>query len=215
MTTNGNAEQFIPERVDAGVGIAAFVREPAPEHGLLMAGSTHASQPHPAVDFSVHCFGEFRLWRAGQRVMLPRAQKTVPILRYLILRQDKPITREALLELGWPDEPTASAAARLNTTLSVLRKALASELDDEPEGSSILHDEGVYRLNPDLRLQVDVAEFDAWYTQSLVYERSGRLAEAVLTYRAAIELYRGPIALGDCYDHWLLIERERLASTYF
>lgn len=195
--------------------LTTAIRELIPRRDLVVAPAPLQAYGDEAADFTVHCFGEFRLLRHGRRVVLPRASKTAAILRYLVLRRSRPVARETLLELIWPDEQPGAAAASLNTTLSVLRKALAAELGAEPGGGSIVYSDGAYTLNPALRLHVDVAEFDAWCARGLASEQACYPEDAVGAYRAAIALYTGELAIGDSYDSWLLIERERLAGAYF
>ncbi|NTU80476.1 MAG: hypothetical protein HGA45_14035 [Chloroflexales bacterium] len=122
------------------------------------------------------------------------------ILRYLVLRRDRPIARETLLELCWPDEQPGSAASCLNTTLSVLRKALAAELGAEPGRGAILYDDGAYALNSALRLDIDVAEFDSWCALGLTSEQARCYDDAHSAYQAAIDLYTGDLAIGEWYD---------------
>lgn len=195
--------------------LTTAISERITPRSLVVAPVPLQAHGDEAADFTVHCFGEFQLRYHGRRVMLPRAPKTASILRYLVLRRSRPVTRETLLELIWPDEQVGAAAASLHTTLSVLRKALAAELGAEPGGGSIVYSDGAYALNPALHLQVDVAAFDAWCARGLASEQACCYDDAIGAYRVAIELYAGELVIGDCYDSWLLIERQRLACAYF
>lgn len=172
------------------------------------------AEPHRAADFDIFCFGAFAVYHGGAYLPLPRNHKTAVVLRYLVLRQHHRVSREVLIELCWPDDSPKAAGNSLNTTISVLRKTLAAALDGDGLGSLIVYDEAQYYLNPALHLRVDVAEFDDCHKRGLAHEQAGRLDAALAAYRDAVGLYRGDLVLGDAYDDWLIIERERLVSTY-
>ena len=165
-------------------------------------------------DFDVCCLGLFALYHRGRRVSLPRNRKAEALLKYLVMHRERPVSRDVLMKLGWPDAGRAAAANDLNTTISVVRSNLAGALDRQLEGSPILFEDGHYRLNPALILHVDVAEFDACYRRGLACERHGQISDAMEAYQAAVALYHGDLLMGDLYDDWTIIERERLSSTF-
>lgn len=184
-------------------------------HGLP-AGAPTAGGParRPQADFDVCCLGLFAIYHKGIRVSLPRNRKAEALLKYLVMHRDRPVSRDVLMKLGWPDAGRTAAGNDLNTTISVLRSSLVGVLDRQLEGSPILFEDGHYRLNPGLILDVDVAEFDACYRRGLACERHGQIADAMEAYQAAVALYHGDLLMGDLYDDWTIIERERLASTF-
>lgn len=172
----------------------------------------HSTSAPP--DFEIRCLGQLTVSRNGQPLTLPRNRKAELVLKYLVMYGDRPVSRDVLMELGWPGIAPDAAANNLNTTISLLRSTLARALDTPLPGTPILHEDGSYSFNPALKLQIDVAEFDRWYARGRTAERTGATAEAMTAYQAALDLYHGDLLLGDLEDDRTLIERERLASTF-
>lgn len=168
----------------------------------------------PEVDFVIRCLGSFAVYHNGQPISFPRNRKADVVLKYLVLHRDRPVSRDALMELGWPDAGLDVAGNNLNTTISIVRSSLARALERQIQGSPILCEDGHYCLNPVLTLSVDVAEFDACWKRGLACERDGRVGEAMEAYQAAVALYHGDLLMGDLYDDRIVIERERLATTF-
>jgi DNA-binding SARP family transcriptional activator len=178
--------------------------------------SIDAEQPasHAAVDFQIRCLGQLAVYRHGRQLALPRNRKAELILKYLVMYRDRPVARDVLMELGWPELAPDAAANNLNTTISLLRNTLAKALDAAIPGTPIVHEDGAYSLNPALNLQIDIAEFDRCYAQGRAHERAGALPDAMACYQAALDLYQGDLLLGDLIDDRTVIERERLTSTF-
>lgn len=168
----------------------------------------------PAVDFEIRCLGQLAVYRHGQQLALPRNRKAELVLKCLVMYRDRPVTRDVLMELGWPGTPPDAAANNLNTTISLLRNTLARALDAPIQGTPILHEDGAYSINPALSLQIDVAEFDRCYAEGRAHERAGATDQAMHAYQTALTLYQGDLLLGDLEDDRTVIERERLASTF-
>ena len=51
-------------------------------------------------------FGKFNVWRRGEELHAPDAGKERELLSYLITRRDRPIARELIASLLWPETPT-------------------------------------------------------------------------------------------------------------
>jgi DNA-binding SARP family transcriptional activator/tetratricopeptide (TPR) repeat protein len=141
----------------------------------------------------IHLFGGFRLSFDGQPLSGFNSSRLQSLLAYLILHQDAPLPRQRLACLLWPD--TSEEQARTNTrkTLHFLRR----NLPDIDVFLSCEHSALWWR--PDAPLAFDVAEFKA--------------AIASENLERAVSLYAGDL-LPDCYDEWVVDERERLRLNY-
>lgn len=184
-------------------------------------GAVHAPQYPGAsapssvrIDFDVQCLGMFAISHDGRRVTFPRNRKVEGVLKYLVMHHHRPVSRDVLMRLGWPGANREAAANDLNTTVSVLRSSLNKVLERAVQGSPILFQDDHYRLNPELSIRIDVAEFDAHCSRGRDHERRGWTHKAMADYQAAVSIYRGDLLMGDLYDDWTIIERERLASTF-
>ena len=111
-----------------------------------------------------------------------RTNKVRALLIYLVVEaiHDPAImhNREVLMELLWPGLPLKSAQDNLRQTLYQLRKMIPTQVTGD--GQSPIHFVVSNRLsvglNPDYRLDLDVAEFSQYLVQN-------RLEEAVALYR--------------------------------
>ncbi|NTU80161.1 MAG: transcriptional activator domain-containing protein, partial [Chloroflexales bacterium] len=129
---------------------------------------------------------------------LPMARRQLRALLYRLAVELKPVPREQLGFLLWPDLPEHAARRNLTVLLSQLRQAL-------PPTILVSGSAGI-ALDPAL-VQVDTAIAAALATAGL---RQGRLDQLA----AAAELYRGPfldgVALPDAeeFESWITRERQ-------
>jgi DNA-binding SARP family transcriptional activator/tetratricopeptide (TPR) repeat protein len=130
---------------------------------------------------------------AGARVTL-RTRKHVALLYFLAHHAGRPVAREQVVELLWSEDAPQRAKHSLSQSVSLINKALGSEVILQAGRDRLLLAEGTLRL--------DVAEFE-----HLVAE--GRMDEA----RA---LWHGPLFEGlwlrraPQFEEWLGKERARL-----
>ena len=141
----------------------------------------------------IHLLGGFRLFSDGQLLDGFNSARLQSLLAYLVLRRDGPQSRQRLALLFWPD--TSEDQARTNTRKSIhfLRQAL-------PDPAVFLSDDRTaLQWRRDAPFSLDVAEFEA--------------AVAAGDYERAAGLYPGDL-LPECYDDWVVDDRERLRQTY-
>lgn len=121
----------------------------------------------------------------------------MPLLAYLLLHRDEPVSRQKLAFTLWPDEAEESARANLRRHLHHLKRALPLTTPDTPW---LLVDPQTARWNPHAEYWLDVAEFE-------------RLCATPETHQQAVELYAGDL-LADCYEDWLYYPREIYRNLY-
>lgn len=80
------------------------------------------------ITYEINLFGAVEVTCAGQAVTGFRSQKTLVLLAYLIL-EDRPITRDYVAGLLWPDIPHNEAMGRLRRTLHNLTTLLPGCLE--------------------------------------------------------------------------------------
>jgi two-component SAPR family response regulator len=114
----------------------------------------------------------------------------------LFFALDRPVvTRSDICHAFWPELNADQAVNVFHVTKRRLHKALNLDV--------LVHEDGYYRINPDLPLYYDVLDF----VQMLVKGREETNAAQVEAWQKAIELYRGPFLQGHD-DAW--IQRRRL-----
>jgi DNA-binding SARP family transcriptional activator len=174
-------------------------------------GETRAAAPRPAgPTLAVHLLGRFRVSLDGVAVDDWPSGRGRSLFKYLLTHRDPWPQREVLMEVFWPDSPPAAARNSLHVAVHGLRRALRAAADVPVV---VLRD-GAYRLAPDLRLWVDVDEFERHADAGRRLEAAGVQAGAIAEYEAAASLYRGDFLADDPYEDWPVLAREHLRLTY-
>lgn len=160
--------------------------------------------------------GGFRLVPAeGAPAPAWRSRKARDVLKILVARRGRPVTREYLAETLWPDEPpgaAASVANRLNVAVSTLRTVLDPE---HRHGSDHFVDtsEDVVRVRLE-HLDVDVESFLADAEGGMALLRTGRRDEALPRLARAESRYAGEFLEEDLYAEWAAPLREQARAAY-
>jgi DNA-binding SARP family transcriptional activator len=189
---------------------AAEQFEPANE--LVLPADTLDLAPEAyGTDIAALVLGPFELTVAGSRVLKWTSLKARAIFQYLLIHRDRPVRRDVLMSLQWPQHSYSSARNNLNVALCNLRNTLDwTGLGTQP----ILHKGGCYLLNPDLVCWVDRNEFLAKVHEARRARETENPEQAIKAARSAISLYRGPLFEDNHGGDWYLTERRQLKELY-
>jgi DNA-binding SARP family transcriptional activator len=176
---------------------------------LALKERTSAAPPEPPM-LTVHLLGPLRVTIDEIPVKRWPSGRGRSLLKYLLTHRHPWPHREALMEAFWPQSPPEAARNSLNVALHGLRRALRVATDLPV----ILLEEGTYRLHADLRLWVDVDEFERHVEDGRRLEAAAQHAAAIAEYELAAELYRGDFLADDPYEEWPVLTREHLRLTY-
>ncbi|HSJ00494.1 MAG TPA: BTAD domain-containing putative transcriptional regulator [Patescibacteria group bacterium] len=134
---------------------------------------------------------------AGTAVADLGPPKQRALLAILVLHVGEIVSVDRLTDLLWGDDPPRTAAHSIQIYVSELRKAL------EPiAGSRLIHTRGPgYRLEAPAD-QVDARRFEALVAQGMAQLQDGEHAGAIVSLRAALELWRGPALSDFAYDEF-------------
>jgi DNA-binding SARP family transcriptional activator len=153
----------------------------------------------------IELFGGLRVEQGGQALPRLETRKAGALLAYLALHPGRSHPRETLAELLWPEEDPRATLPRLRQTLSLVRRAL--EPADSDDGSVLIADRAVVRLNPEA-VTTDVAEFGAAVQAA---ERTSDVGERIRLLIRAEEQSRGEFLAG--YEEaWIAAEQAHLAE---
>ena len=130
-----------------------------------------------------------------------RGGKLRTLLAALLLRAGQPVSADRLADLVWGDSPPAGAANALQAQVSKLRRLLT---DVALEGR-----DGGYVLVVDPR-QIDAEVFTQLARLGHDQLASGRHAEAAVTLRDALALWRGSALEDFAFDEFAESQRTRL-----
>jgi DNA-binding SARP family transcriptional activator len=132
------------------------------------------------------------------------------VLKYLVTHRNPWPTRQLLMEVFWPNATPQSARNNLNVAIHGLRRSLRAVADIPVV---VLQDDA-YRLHPDVRLWLDVDEFERSADAGQQLEVTGAFEAASVAYEKAIALYQGDLLADDPYEQWALLDREQLRLAY-
>jgi len=118
------------------------------------------------------------------------------LLAYLALNAGRPVRRERLAGLLWPESDESAARRNLRQALWQVRKGLG------PAAASVAAGDLEVTLQPGADCWLDTAVLDAAGTEPAT--------EALL---AALAAYGGELLPGF-YDEWVVLERDRLQGVY-
>ncbi|MBX3000204.1 MAG: AAA family ATPase [Caldilineaceae bacterium] len=139
----------------------------------------------------------------GESVILEQA-RLPELIAYIALQGRKPIPRQSLAFLFWPDSSEGQARTNLRNLLFKLRTAW-------PRAEQFIAiDRSEIRWETVESCQIDVVEFEAALAAS-AESTNPKQKEAEL--QRALALYKGDL-LPDLYEDWVLQERERLRGLF-
>lgn len=188
-------------------------QDTAPADSLLKPGSAskpaHSSQIGPSL--LVYCLGPFRVYQDEQPVESWSSSKGKAIFKYLITHRQRPVAKEILMDLFWPDSDPDAARNNLNVAIYSLRQTLRSTY---PSFSHILYQEESYRFNPQLKIWLDCDLFTECISNARALEEGGEFQQAAQEYEAAEALYQGEFLEEDRYEDWLIPIRESYQNDY-
>ncbi|WP_187351876.1 BTAD domain-containing putative transcriptional regulator [Allosaccharopolyspora coralli] len=176
-----------------------------------VAGPLQASA-HRSPPITVRTLGTFQVWRDGVAVPVAewKSRKARDLLKILVAHR-RPVSREALRELLWPEVAPGKSANRLSVLLFTLREVLqpSGRAEDGPvagDGTAVWLDRSL--------VEIDVEAFLArsWAALDL-HRRGGEAAlEAML---GAERLYTGVFLEEDTGQPWAVSLAEEVASTWW
>ena len=189
----------------------------APEHTRSRYEERRAPLPErlPAdgeasPSLSVHLLGKLRVTLNDVPVSYWPSGRGCSVFKYLLTHRNPWPPREMLMEAFWPNAAPDSARNCLNVAVHGLRRALRAAADVP----IVVLEGGTYRLHPDVRLWLDVEEFERSVGRWRELEESGEPTLAASEYELAASLYQGDFLADDPYEDWPVLTRERLRLAY-
>lgn len=138
-------------------------------------------------------------------------RKEQELLCYLLLRRDRPQSREALASLLWGETSTEKSRKYLRQALWHLHAALEAGRREENQVLLVEHDWVQFNLQSAWWLDVTAFEQTFAATQGVPGKQLDTVGAENL--KSAVKLYKGDL-LDGWYQEWCLFERERLQNIY-
>lgn len=159
----------------------------------------------------VYCLGPFQVYQGDQPVEEWSNRKSKSLFKYLVTHHERPVAKEVLMDLFWPNANPDAARNNLNVAIYNIRQVFRVIW---PDFSPIVFQDDYYLLNPDMTMWLDFEKFIQSYQAGLEFERQGKFAEAIREYQLADGLYQGDFLEDDLYEDWPILQRENLKDSY-
>ncbi|HEV2125271.1 MAG TPA: BTAD domain-containing putative transcriptional regulator [Chloroflexota bacterium] len=179
-----------------------------PADDALLSSSPSSASAVPSDGIYATFFGTFAVHRCGTRLELGRSKPAGELGRYLLARSGRPVAREELVELLWPESDPGRAMHRLHVAVSSLRRVLDFPQSTE---SIVRHVDGTYAIASGA-VQTDCDHFEGHFRCGRALLDQHDWKGASTAFAAAIELYAGDYLAEYPYADWTQRYREHFAE---
>jgi DNA-binding SARP family transcriptional activator len=164
----------------------------------------------------IYCLGPFRVEMDGTVLSADsfRRFKALTLLKFLVAHRGRPVPRETLMELLWPEADPVRVRGNLRVVLHALRRALEPALGKHQASAFVVSQSDLIYLDPSTRIWVDAEELVQRARRAAGAVAADRIDDAILEYQHASALYKGEYLEDEPYIDWCLFERERLREVY-
>jgi two-component SAPR family response regulator len=173
--------------------------------------------PSQMVFLRAYCFGNFEVYLNEKKLDKWSSLKAKSLLKFLISRRGKPVAKDVLVEMLWPNCSPEVGSNNLKSAIYALRQVLRQgglNYDNKTNYPFVQFSEARYMLSPELELWVDVDDFEHVWTAGQRLEKQYDIEGATKQYQLAEELYRGDYLEDEPYAEWTLLRREALKDVY-
>jgi DNA-binding SARP family transcriptional activator len=158
-----------------------------------------------AEPWRIELLGGLRVQHGAQIITRFPKQKAGALLAYLAYHADRIHSRDALVEVLWPEVDPEAGRNSLRSVLHALRHQL--EPPGAPAGALVIAHRDTIALNP-VAFSTDVAD---WHAALQAARRADSPDKRASALARAVELYRGELLPGF-FEDWILTERPFLAE---
>ena len=204
---SSNSQERLEKRASAPSSFATADGVRVTASPVQTAKAQNPSSP----SLAIHCLGPFRVYLDEQLITHWSGGKGKSIFKYIIANRTRPIAKDILMDLLWPEIDSEAARNNLNVAIYALRQAFR---EIRPDFSSILFEDEHYLLNPVVTVWVDFEQFEEYYQAGRSLEKRSQVAEAVREFELAEGLYQGDFLEEDLYEDWPILQRESLKDNY-
>lgn len=140
-----------------------------------------------------------------------RKHMTWTMLEYILLKKERRISQEELINILWADDPgSGNKSGALKTLLHRLRLTLDG-LGENAGQEILLFKGGEYFINPDVCLRIDRDDFERLIKLGNVESNTDK---KLATYLQALEMYKGNLLKKLDGSPWLALYSSYYANLY-
>jgi DNA-binding SARP family transcriptional activator len=166
------------------------------------------------LQIAIKMFGGFQIVarEASLQDSSMRTHQLWHLIEYLITFRHKTIPQEELIGVLWPDVDIDNPANALKNLVYRVRSTFSAH--NLPYAKEmIVHNQGGYQWNNDLRCTVDIEQFEDLYKKAA--DTTKPIDLRIEQYRNAIDLYTGDYLPGSRYESWVIPIASHYRSLYF
>lgn len=163
---------------------------------------------------TVYTLGRFDVIKDGCSLIMNSAgsKKIWELFKFMLTYRDRSFTPESLMDQLWVSEEYSDPRSTLRKQMHRLRKALGEDSSDENE-NTILFNNGYYRWNDQLGIQIDAESFER-YVMDGDQQKDKSPDAALQNYKTAVNMYIGDY-LPECTDqYWVYSARNQYRRMY-
>jgi LuxR family maltose regulon positive regulatory protein len=163
-----------------------------------------------------YALGPLRVYRYAQSVETPDWKRNKVKLLWLILlhRRGKPIARDVVADLLWPEAQPVTARNNLRATVHGLKRTLQPDLGAGKDSHYVTGDrETLWLVHLD-DMWFDLWEFEDQVARARTALRNGKKEEAAQLFQAACDLCRGAFLPEASFADYFNDLRTRIEQTY-
>ncbi len=179
----------------------------------FVLGCSHPVRKSKFID--VKLFGNFRMIvddvEIGDKEW--KTRKICGILKFLLSNPGKPVSREVLSSVFWPDSDTKSAFTSLRVALFELKKILSRCGMPFDSGDALFFEgKNGFIVNSRHMIHTDTERFTELFRE---YKKSHQtISTERQLFEEMIGLYAGDFLAEDTYDEWVASSREHFKSIF-
>lgn len=146
-----------------------------------------------------------------------KTKKNRGLLEYLILCSGKPVAKEKIIDLFWPDSDHYSAQTSLRTALYQLRKIFSAQaVEMAGKESLIVETPETLAIENSKTLESDLKVYKEISRNLFAEDKTDKPANPAeqKSLEKLISLYRGDLLAGRDYGDVLLVEREKCKTIF-
>ena len=152
------------------------------------------------LELNVQMFGNFQIMNEEGRLTAENihSEMLIRLLSYLISHRDKSQTVQELIDILWPDNESDNPMGALKNLMYRLRNLLKKTWG---EYDFIITGRGIYQWNPQIRMNVDIEEFEQCCGK---ISSDRNFQEQIVTGNKIIELYKGVFLPEIAAEYWVV-----------
>jgi DNA-binding SARP family transcriptional activator len=198
--------RLVAESRTATAGVAGGVKPP------LAPAVRHAAPatPAPNAPLRLRFLGSFEACAGDGPPAAWSSRKSRMLLAYLAHERGRPVAKERLIEVFWPESAPARGANNLSIAIYQVR-AWLRQIGAAP-ACAIEVGRGLYRLAAGPACSSDAEAFEAHLRDAGAAEARGDRESARGLRAAAVALYRGDFLESDLCEEWTAAPRRHYAE---